>query len=223
MSELADKRMTAREVAEALGCNPETVRGHVRALFPELMENGKTTYLNEAQVTVVLERMKETAKHYDSSGRNATYNNSLQVAETPQSRALRIDLLHRQIEAEMQAEIDEQRARAERAESKLAIAEPKAEAYDGLVERGKALCLRDAAYEIGMRQTDFIAYLLEHGYLYRKGKEFRAYARHVRYFTEKEIARNGHDGLQVLVTPEGRGHFVRLLAGKGLVPREGVA
>jgi predicted ArsR family transcriptional regulator len=53
-----DKRMTVREVAESLRCNSETVKSHIRVLFPELMENGKTTYLNKTQVTLVLERMK---------------------------------------------------------------------------------------------------------------------------------------------------------------------
>jgi phage antirepressor YoqD-like protein len=45
----------------------------------------------------------------------------------------------------MQAEIDEQKARAERAEAKVEELKPKAEVYDGIVARGKALCLRDTA------------------------------------------------------------------------------
>jgi DNA-binding Lrp family transcriptional regulator len=121
-----DKRMTVREVAEALGCHSETIKQHVRKLFPQLMEKGKETYLNEAQVTIVLESVKTPV----SSGTVANLQSQIVGVETAQSRALRIDLLHRQIEAEMQAEIAEQKARAEAAEERLSIAQPKAETLD---------------------------------------------------------------------------------------------
>jgi excisionase family DNA binding protein len=48
-----DKRMTVREVAEVLGVSTDTIKNCIRDLFPDLMRNGRTTYLNEAQVTTV--------------------------------------------------------------------------------------------------------------------------------------------------------------------------
>jgi hypothetical protein len=43
MKDLAqEKRITVKEAARKLGCNPETIKGHIRALFPGLMRNGKT-------------------------------------------------------------------------------------------------------------------------------------------------------------------------------------
>lgn len=56
MNDLAlngDKRMTVMEVAEALGYNPRTIQLKVKELFPEIVEERQTTYLNEAQVTAV--------------------------------------------------------------------------------------------------------------------------------------------------------------------------
>ncbi|MDR1902010.1 MAG: phage antirepressor KilAC domain-containing protein [Treponema sp.] len=56
MNELArqgDKRMTVKEVAEALGVHYDTVASHVKQLFPELVRNGITTYLDDVQVTAV--------------------------------------------------------------------------------------------------------------------------------------------------------------------------
>jgi phage antirepressor YoqD-like protein len=137
----------------------------------------------------------------DLQGTETTLTPALKIAQLAEL----IEQSHRAIEAIKDAEIA--KLREENAELK-----PKAEVYDGLVERGKALCLRDTAGEIGIRQTDFIDFLLHHRYLYRKGEEFRFYAEHRKYFVEKEIARNGHDGLQVLVTPEGRGHFAMMFA-----------
>jgi DNA-binding Lrp family transcriptional regulator len=48
-----EKRMTVKEVAEALGYERDTIRKKVKELFPELVENGKTTLLNELQVTAI--------------------------------------------------------------------------------------------------------------------------------------------------------------------------
>jgi transposase-like protein len=109
-----DRRMTVKEVARRLGCNPETVKGHIRELFPGLMQNGKATMLDEKQVTVILEKMKQTASHYDSSGRNPTYNNSLQVTETALTPALKLELLYRQIDEIKTAELEKVRAENER-------------------------------------------------------------------------------------------------------------
>jgi hypothetical protein len=56
MEEIAvygDKRMTVKEVADVLGVHYDTVASHVKQIFPELVRNGVTTYLNEMQVTAV--------------------------------------------------------------------------------------------------------------------------------------------------------------------------
>ncbi|MDR2394428.1 MAG: phage antirepressor KilAC domain-containing protein [Treponema sp.] len=195
-----ERRMTVQEVAVALGCNPETIKHHIRTLYPDLMANGKTTYLNETQATEIKNRI--------GSGRN-DLQNVLQVKNTVVT-ALDIERMTLQVIEYHRTRIRELEAENREQQERLTIAEPKAEVYDGIVERGNGLCLRDTAGENGIRQTDFIEYLLRHKYLYRKGEEFRFYAEYRKYFVEREIACNGHDGLQVLVTPEGRGHFVRL-------------
>jgi phage antirepressor YoqD-like protein len=61
-----EQHMTVREVAEALGIDDSTIRHHIRKLYPTLMKNGKTTYLNEKQVTAI--------KNLIGSGRNDLVN-----------------------------------------------------------------------------------------------------------------------------------------------------
>ena len=46
-------KMTVREVSEIIGKDQRTVQLKVKELFPNIVINGKTTYLNEAQVTAV--------------------------------------------------------------------------------------------------------------------------------------------------------------------------
>jgi AcrR family transcriptional regulator len=107
MNELArqgDRRMTVREVAEQLGCNPETVKRHIRELFPCLMQNGKATLLDEKQVTVILESIKKsTAEHRGLESVNL--QRSVAGTETALTPALKLEMLYRQIDEIKTAEI----------------------------------------------------------------------------------------------------------------------
>jgi hypothetical protein len=48
-----EKRMTVREVAEALWYDPRTIQIKVKELFPDIVRERETTYLTETQVTAV--------------------------------------------------------------------------------------------------------------------------------------------------------------------------
>lgn len=48
-----EKKMSVKEVADAIGYESETLRKKVKELFPEIVENGKPTMLNEEQVFIL--------------------------------------------------------------------------------------------------------------------------------------------------------------------------
>jgi len=52
--------MTVNEVAKILNVTPEALKKHVRILFPEILQNGKQTLLNELQVTIIKSKMTPT-------------------------------------------------------------------------------------------------------------------------------------------------------------------
>ena len=91
---------------------------------------------------------------------------------------------------------------------------PKAEYFDNLVDRNLLTNIRDTAKQIGIKEKDFVNYLLENKYMYRdKKKQLRPYAEHVpSLFQIKDYENNGHTGQQVLLTPKGKETF-RLLVG----------
>jgi hypothetical protein len=96
--------MTVREVAKQFGCSPETVKGHIRDLFPGLMQNGKTTYLTPPQVTIILEKMKQGAENirgnqYRTNEESSTYKARLVGTETSLTPLLQIELLQREKDA----------------------------------------------------------------------------------------------------------------------------
>lgn len=47
----SQSRVTVKEVARILNVSIEVIQKHIRLLYPDLMKNGVTTYLNEEQVT----------------------------------------------------------------------------------------------------------------------------------------------------------------------------
>jgi hypothetical protein len=95
--------MTIQQTAEAIGAAYSTVAAYAKKAG--WTENGKKTLLTEEQVTIILEALKKPR----ASGTHSNLLFKIEGIESTKSRALRIDLLHRQIEAEMQTEIDELR------------------------------------------------------------------------------------------------------------------
>ena len=102
----------------------------------------------------------------------------------------------------------------EQTKQTLAIAEPKAQYFDKLVERNLLTNFTTTAKEFGIKRKDFINYLLDNGYIYRDQQgNLLPYAAHVpTLFEIKEFAKEKHAGTQTLITPHGRETF-RLLLG----------
>ena len=96
----------------------------------------------------------------------------------------------------------------------LAIAAPKSEYFDKLVERNLLTNFTITAKEFGIKRKDLIDYLLVNKYVYRDAHgNIVAYAAYVpTLFEIKEFAKEKHAGTQTLITPRGRETF-RLLLG----------
>ena len=100
----------------------------------------------------------------------------------------------------------------EQTKQTLAIAEPKAQYFDKLVERNLLTNFTTTAKEFGIKRKDFLNYLLDNGYIYRDQQgNLLPYATHVPHLFEvKEYSKDAHSGVQTLVTPKGR-ETLRLL------------
>ena len=98
------------------------------------------------------------------------------------------------------------------------IMKPKAEYFDELVDRNLLPGIRETAGELGVKQNQFVAFLLEKKYMYRdkKGK-LTAYAKPLSdgLFERKECMneKTQWKGTQDLVTPKGRETFRLLMVG----------
>ena len=94
------------------------------------------------------------------------------------------------------------------------IAAPKAEYFDALVDRNLLTNFRQTAKELGVKERDFVSFLLTHKYIYRgKAGHLLPYsARNDGLFEIKECFndKTNWKGTQTLITPKGRETF-RLL------------
>lgn len=90
--------------------------------------------------------------------------------------------------------------------------QPKAEYFDSLVDRNLLTNFRDTAKEFGIKEREFIDFLMTHRYVYRdKKRKLRPYAeKNNGLFELKEFASDSFGGVQTLITPKGRETF-RLL------------
>lgn len=97
----------------------------------------------------------------------------------------------------------------------ISIMAPKAEYFDCLVDRQLNVNFRDTAKELGVKQTEFIKWMLEKRYIYRDAKkQIKPYAQCVDagLFVVKEYGNERHAGVQTLITPKGRETFRMLYA-----------
>lgn len=57
-----EKVMTVAEVANAMGVSKDTVRNCIKRVFPNKVQNGKQTFLNEKEVACISKELKSNVK-----------------------------------------------------------------------------------------------------------------------------------------------------------------
>ena len=98
-----------------------------------------------------------------------------------------------------------------------AIMQPKAEYFDGLCDRESLIGVRETTKLLGLKQNDFVKWLIDHKYIYRdKRGRLMPYAEHVDSgpFTIKETYNDKTDwtGVQMLITVKGKERFMRAIS-----------
>ena len=84
---MIEKKMTTKEVAESLNCTVKTVLENAKKCLPnKVFENGKPTEWSEAEVTVLLDYMKE----HSNVGASIDLVNDLQAVSTSMTPALKL-------------------------------------------------------------------------------------------------------------------------------------
>lgn len=97
------------------------------------------------------------------------------------------------------------------------IMKPKAEYFDDLVDRNLLTGFRETAKALNIKEKKFVAFLLEHKYIYRdkKGKlqPFADKNKGLFEIKESKNEKTGWVGTQTMITPKGRETFRLLCVG----------
>lgn len=78
LTTVTGKTMTVKGVALAMGVSNDTVKNCIRRVFPNKMQNGKTTFLTEADVAIISKELKSNCKVTEQ----LTYEAASQVKNT---------------------------------------------------------------------------------------------------------------------------------------------
>lgn len=190
--------MTTKETAEALGVDERTIRRHAMALG--LTKNGIQTNLDEKDVTIIKTRIER-------SGRNDLDN----VVQLPNvSTDLEMMVLDAKVSAWKTRKIEELQQQLDAANGQLAIAAPKAEFYDQVVDSNDAIDMRTAAAVLnipGLGRNKLFDRLRALGVLDQDNKPYRKFqdAGYFRVIETKYTDQNGdtHINTKTLVYQRG--------------------
>jgi len=145
-----DRRMTVREVAEALGVDRSTVTRWIERLFPSAVANGQTTYLDEVMVTAIKQAIGTGRNDLCNIAQVRNVTTSLEIEEM----TLKVIAYHK--------------AQADRLRAELALAAPRLAAADALMASPATMSITNAAKHFGRHpKAEVFPYLRAAGYLTR--------------------------------------------------------
>lgn len=227
--------MVGKDVAEALGySNPQkAIRDHVdeddKGVNEMFTPGGKQAVpiINESGLySLVLSSKLPNARKFRRWVTNEVLptvrkHGAYMTPETLQAAILNPDTM---IQLCQQLKAEQEHSRRLEAENAALVVEnqiaaPKAEYFDALVDRNLLTNFRQTAKELGVKERDFVSFLLSHKYLYRdrSGKLLPYASKNDGLFEIKECFndKSGWKGTQTLITPKGRETFRLLCVGSG--------
>lgn len=195
MNELTtEKTMTTKEVAEALGTRPNVITENAKKCLPnKMIENGKTTYWTQAEVTVLLDCMKS---HKVGAGVNLS--NDLIGTSTELTPALKLKKALELAQEAYEEELSILRAKNEAQEKQLSEQKPKVDFYDRVTESPDCIDIGQCAKILnvhGIGRNKLFEILRQKKILNERNQPYQKYV-DCGYFRIIETSFNLPDGTQ---------------------------
>lgn len=148
--------MTVRQIAESLDVSNDTIKNCIRRIFPDKMQHGKLTLLNESEVAMISKELKNNT----AVNTHLTHEVSSRVANT----TTRLEILTNYKAATeamiqmLEAEKEELRLRAEKAESVV----------NRIADSTGMKTIKETADILGYGEKTYFALLRDMGILFRE-------------------------------------------------------
>lgn len=155
-----EKLMTTKELAEKLGTKPNVITENAKKCIPnKKIENGKTTYWNEQEATVILECIKN-----NKVGAGVNLSNHLIGVSTELTPALKIKKAMELMQEGYEEELSILRA-------KNAEMQPKAIVYDKICNADGLKSVEQVASNLGWGKNNFFALMRGMGIFFYSSKD----------------------------------------------------
>jgi len=159
-----EKTMTVKEIAQAMGVSYSSVYRAIEKHFPEKMENGKQTFLNESEVAIISKELKgdyHTSQMTFSAGEKV--KNAVTAMELQQNFYQAAQAYAKYLEAE-KARLE---AENEAQKEKIALDAPKVETYNRIANSTGLKTMQEAAKLLGIGSNTLFSVLRDKGVFYR--------------------------------------------------------
>lgn len=193
-NELLNPTMTVKELSDTLGISKDLIKKRIRELFPDKMQNGIITHLNEEETTAIELRIKENSSL-------ATYDDRHRLSSMPKT-SLEKELIIQQAMMFQAEKIDY-------LQSEISVMKPKAIIHDQILD-SEGLILPSIAGKIIMgKPNKFTEWCRDLGILFKRNDHGKLYpnARYQSkgYMTVKPKLNMSQNKTydQVYFTPEG--------------------
>ena len=172
---ILEKTMTVKEVANALGVSYSSVYRAVTKLFPDKMQNGETTYLNEKEVACISKELKgdyHTSQMTFSAGEKVkSTTTELEVIGNAISAFNALQTLYNQKEEEYKAIIAQK-------DTQLLEQAPKVDFYDAVTGSNDAIDMGQVSKVLNIKdygRNNLFAFLREHKVLDKRNMSYQKY------------------------------------------------
>lgn len=138
-----DERVTIKDFADVYGVSYDTVYNAVKRLFPEILQHGKTTYLNELQIAVISRELKNNTSviHHQTVEVSSTVANTTTELELQQNFYAASQAYAKYLETErarLQSENEHQK-------QQLIEQEPKVDFYNAVTSSADCIDMKTVA------------------------------------------------------------------------------
>jgi len=186
-----EKTFTVKEVAYFLGVHQDTVRNWVKKYFPQKMQNGKTTKLNELEITAIKQEMQKNNYLRNASEVTTDLEETLQIMKG-------YELLIQKVKKQEQE--------LKKSRQKIENDKPKVEFYDNVSKSENLISIQQMGQLLGIGQNRLFKFFYENNILINRSTPYQKYINAGYFVTrEKSYERNGHKFIDVRVWITGKG------------------
>ncbi len=210
-----EKTMTTKELADFLGTSSKVILENAKKCLPnKIIENGKPTYWNKEETTVLIEQMK------NSNPNQHTFTGAVKGISTELTPALKIKKAMELMQEGYQEELDRLKTENERQKQLLIEQAPKADFYDCVTGSNDTIDMAEVAKVLncGLGRNRLFEFLRNKNILNNQNQPYQKYV-DMGYFRIIESKFTLSDGtvrinLKTVVFQKGL-DFIRNLVTKG--------